>query len=557
MNAKQLIAQFERISDAPHSVRQLQGLVLQLAIAGELVPQNPEDDPAGVLVSKTAKAQLDADSTGRRRRQSRQVHNTSEGGTVPTGWIRTQLGQVTISRDGERVPVSKEERKTRNKIYDYYGASGVIDKIDGYLFDKPLLLIGEDGANLVNRSTPIAFIARGKYWVNNHAHVLDAISIDLLRYLEVHINAIDLKPYLTGTAQPKMNQAKMNAIPISLPPLAEQKRIVQKVEELMTLCHELELAQTKREHRRDRLATSSQRRMVEATSDPETFRSAAFFYLKRLPRLATRPEHIAALRRTILDLGVRGRLVGQDSNDESATKLLSRVKEAQERQLQAGLIRRLPERKSQESDDRWSLPDSWEVAELGWLTVKIGAGSTPRGGKRAYVEGGVPFIRSQNVYNDGLRMEGVAQIPEAVHEQMAATHVQKDDILLNITGASIGRCALVPAHLDAANVSQHVSIIRLFLPAFREFVHLALISPFFQQRIQDVQVGVSREGLSARRLKEFLMPLPPLAEQERIVAKVNDLMGICDELETQLRGVLSKRSRLLEAVLHQTLQRAA
>jgi type I restriction enzyme S subunit len=145
-----------------------------------------------------------------------------------------------FSRDGERIPVSKDERNTRARIYDYYGASGVIDKIDNFLFDKPLLLIGEDGANLINRSTPIAFIARGRYWVNNHAHVLDGISEGFLRFVELHINAIDLKPYVTGTAQPKMNQAKMNSIPIALPPLAEQYRIVAKVDELIALCDRLE-----------------------------------------------------------------------------------------------------------------------------------------------------------------------------------------------------------------------------------------------------------------------------------------------------------------------------
>jgi type I restriction enzyme S subunit len=159
---------------------------------------------------------------------------------IPQNWAWVLFGEIVVSRDGERIPVSKEDRNNRAKLYDYYGASGVIDKIDGYLFDKPLLLIGEDGANLINRSTPIAFIARGKYWVNNHAHVLDGISEEFLQFIELYINATDLKPYVTGTAQPKMNQAKMNSIPIALPPESEQHRIVAKVDELMALCDQLE-----------------------------------------------------------------------------------------------------------------------------------------------------------------------------------------------------------------------------------------------------------------------------------------------------------------------------
>jgi type I restriction enzyme S subunit len=161
-----------------------------------------------------------------------------------------------INRDGERIPVRKEERVRRAKTYDYYGASGVIDKIDGYLFDKPLLLIGEDGANLVNRSTPIAFMARGHYWVNNHAHVLDGITEHFLRFIELFVNAIDLKPYLTGTAQPKMNQARMNSIPVALPPEAEQRRIVGRVDELMATCDELEGALAELQAGRGRLLES-------------------------------------------------------------------------------------------------------------------------------------------------------------------------------------------------------------------------------------------------------------------------------------------------------------
>ena len=144
-----------------------------------------------------------------------------------------------ISRDSERIPVSVSDRARRAKIYDYYGASGVIDKIDGFLFDKELLLIGEDGANLLSRSTPIAFLAKGKYWVNNHAHVLDACGGLDLRYVCYYINAISLASYVTGTAQPKMNQENMNAIWIALPPMAEQKRIVARLEELLPLCEKL------------------------------------------------------------------------------------------------------------------------------------------------------------------------------------------------------------------------------------------------------------------------------------------------------------------------------
>ena len=131
-----------------------------------------------------------------------------------------------INRDFERIPLSVSQRQNLDKIHDYYGASGVIDKVDKYLFDKDLLLIGEDGANLINRSTPIAFVASGKYWVNNHAHVLDVCEGMRLYYIALFINAISLVDYVTGTAQPKMNQEKMNSILVAVPPKDEQTRII-------------------------------------------------------------------------------------------------------------------------------------------------------------------------------------------------------------------------------------------------------------------------------------------------------------------------------------------
>ena len=154
---------------------------------------------------------------------------------IPENWVWARFGTAMINRDAERIPLSVNEREKLQKIYDYYGASVVIDKVDRYLFSKPLLLIGEDGANLLTRSKPIAFIANGQYWVNNHAHVIDSSDELLLEYVATYINAINLAPYVTGTAQPKMNQEKMNSILIPIPPTGEQFRIVQKINQIFSV----------------------------------------------------------------------------------------------------------------------------------------------------------------------------------------------------------------------------------------------------------------------------------------------------------------------------------
>jgi type I restriction enzyme, S subunit len=273
--------------------------------------------------------------------------------------------------------------------------------------------------------------------------------------------------------------------------------------------------------------------------------------LAHFDRLTEAPDAIPRLRRFILDLAVRGKLVGQDTNDAPASELLKRIQAERTRLVKEEEVKRLDAFAPVEPEDiPFSIPCGWEVARMGWMARKLGAGSTPLGGKSVYQSEGVPFLRSQNVHNDGLRLDDVAFITRATHDRMSGTHVRKQDILLNITGASIGRCALVPETFVEGNVSQHVAIVRLFLPAIREFIHLSLTAPFFQKVIDDVQVGVSREGLSMQRLKLFPMLIPPLAEQHRIVAKVDELMALCDRLEAAQGERERRRDRLAAASLH-------
>lgn len=146
--------------------------------------------------------------------------------TNPMGWDVQAFSELVQNEDGKRVPVKKADRENMSGEYPYYGASGIIDAVDDYLFDGERLLVGEDGENLVARSTPVAFIAKGKFWVNNHAHVLAFNGSAELMFLEATINLVDLKPYLSGSAQPKLNQKNLNRIPIAVPPLDEQRKYV-------------------------------------------------------------------------------------------------------------------------------------------------------------------------------------------------------------------------------------------------------------------------------------------------------------------------------------------
>ena len=203
---------------------------------------------------------------------------------MPEGWVLTDIGELLTNRDSERIPLSLGVRsKQENKIYDYYGATGVVDKVDGYLFDERLLLIGEDGANLLSRSKDNAFFAEGKYWVNNHAHILDCQEKEVLDYVAFLINSMSLEEYITGSAQPKLNQDNLNKIEIPLPPLEEQRRIIAQVNLWQSYIKDLE------------------------TSETELL------------------ESVESAKSKILDLAIHGKLVPQNSTDEPASELLKHI----------------------------------------------------------------------------------------------------------------------------------------------------------------------------------------------------------------------------------------
>lgn len=152
--------------------------------------------------------------------------------TNPKGWSVECFGDIAENKDGRRRPLKSSDRKTRQGPYPYYGASGIIDSIDDFLFDERNLLIAEDGANLLSRSTPIAFIATGKYWVNNHAHVVGGNGRADLLFLLWQLNLRDLSRYITGSAQPKLNQSNLNSIPIPLPPVTLQQKFARRAEKI-------------------------------------------------------------------------------------------------------------------------------------------------------------------------------------------------------------------------------------------------------------------------------------------------------------------------------------
>jgi len=271
--------------------------------------------------------------------------------------------------------------------------------------------------------------------------------------------------------------------------------------------------------------------------------------IKYFDRISEAPDAVVRLRRFILDLAIRGKLVEQDPFDEPAKELLKRILREEARLVASGKSGKGKPLVG-EADIAFLVPDGWEWAKLGQICSKTGSGSTPRGGKDAYLLSGVPFLRSQNVYDNGLRLDSVAYIADETHQRMKGTAVLPGDLLLNITGGSIGRCARVPDDFSEGNINQHVAILRLALDDVIAFTRLVVISPYFQNKVITSQTGAGREGLPKNRMDELAIPMPPLAEQHRIVAKVDELMTLCDQLEAARTEREARRDSLVTASLH-------
>ena len=266
-----------------------------------------------------------------------------------------------------------------------------------------------------------------------------------------------------------------------------------------------------------------------------------------------------ALRQKILDLAIRGKLVPQNPEDEPASVLLERIRAEKEQMVKDGKLKAKDIKKDTvifrgddnlhyekfadgtvkciEDEIPFEVPDGWAWCRLVSLSIKIGAGSTPTGGASVYSATGIKFIRSQNVYNNGLFLEDVAFISEEINKKKSGSIVHPKDILLNITGGSIGRCALVPDDFDIANVNQHVMIIRLAEISLRNFIHSVLTSLYIQEQILSRQVGSGRGGLSAETLSMFLFPIPPINEQLRINESLANCFSHVLTINTESDGV--------------------
>ena len=282
-----------------------------------------------------------------------------------------------------------------------------------------------------------------------------------------------------------------------------------------------------------------------------------------LNEIQTQKSLLTQLKQAILQEAIQGKLTREwraqnpkkITGENSATALLENIKAEKAQLVKEKKIKKeknLPPIEKEEIP--FELPEGWVWCRLLDLCTKTGSGSTPKGGKTAYKNSGIKFIRSQNVYDDGLRTRDIAYISDEIHKKMNGTKVLAEDLLLNITGGSIGRCCVVPKNFDTGNINQHVAIIRSLKSENGYYLHKVICSSYFQKVIIDVQTGAGREGLPKNKMDEILIPFPPLEEQKAIVERVETLMEKCTALEQQIAQSEQHAQMLMQAVLKEAFE---
>jgi len=538
MNAERLLAHYERIADAPDAIARLRRFILNLAVRGKLVPQDPNEEPASELLKRITKEKARLVKAGKIKAGKPFDAVNGDGYELPFGWALVTLGEVIDAHLGGGTPSKDNPRYWDGQVL----WASVKDVGKSKYLDNTIDRISEEG--LVNSSSNlippgnllvVTRMGLGKVSINR---VSVAINQDLRALFIAEFMSIDYcyNFFLThgfegtGLTVKGIKLEELLSIPFPLPPLAEQHRIVAKVDELMALCDRLEAARAERETTRDRLATASLARLN--APDPETFSTDARFVLDTLPALTTRPDQIKQLRQSILNLAVRGKLIPQDPQDK-----LSPVRHAHDTP-EGRLNAEIPQ------SWRWVRVEDVADARLGKMLDKAKNKGTP------YL-----YLRNTNVHWFDIRLNDLKEIPldDAEFEEY---RLKVGDVLICEGGHGIGRTAVWrggPGDLVFQKALHRVRPGKYLDPGF--FAQCCFV--YFDAGImQTYFTGVGIPHFTGRALAKLVFPLPPLAEQHRIVAKVDELMVLCDRLEASLTSGDDTRRRLLDALLAEALDPA-
>lgn len=560
-------------SENVYGVKKLRELILELAVRGKLILQDPNDEPADVLLARIRdkKAGLISDAKIKKDKPLASLTNEDKPFKLPNGWAHSRLGDVIEIIRGITFPGSEKTKSPEKGRIACLRTTNVQDQItwddllyirqqfvsreDQFLMPQDIVMSMANSKELVGKVALVGNEIHQKTTFGGFLGVLRPFLIDprfvvtLLRSPHIRNTLIDSASQTTNLAN--ISLAKLKPLFFAIPPLAEQHRIITKVDELMALCDQLEAQHTNAAEAHEKLVGHLLSALTQS-QNAEDFnenwqRIAAHFDI-----LFTTESSIDVLKQTLLQLAVMGKLVQQTSNDEPASELVNRIKTEKEKLIAKGIIKKdgaLPP--ENEDEKSYILPIGWQWCQMADICIQItdGTHQTPK-----YVTSGRPFLSAQNVKPFKFMPDGHKFVSQNDFDSLRKNRVpEKGDILLTRVGAMIGEAAVINTDLEFAF---YVSLGLLKMPkkaVISDFIVLWLNSPLGTSMSvrNTLGRGVSAGNLNLSLIRNFLIGLPPEAEQRRIVKKTGELLKLCDQLKSNIITANQLQKNLADALINQ------
>lgn len=553
-----LLSNLNLLATAPGGVARLRELILTLAVQGKLVPQDTADEPASVLLQKirAEKDRLIAEGKIKKDKPLAAIAEEEKPFEVPKKWAWIRLGSTMEMLNGRAFKPSEwidgglpivriQNLNNPNASFNYCDPSSVAEK---NLIDDGEFLISWSGTP--GTSFGAYIWSRGPAALNQHIFKCVLIGDAFLpEFLRLSINSqlnVLIAQAQGGVGLQHITKGVLENLVLVLPSLAEQSRIVARVEELMRLCDALE-AKGQLEATQHAQLVSTLLGTLTASATPEELANNWQRVAQHFDLLLDRPQAIDALEQTLLQLAVRGLLVPQDPTDEPASVLLQKIRAEKDRLIALGQIKRdkpLPPVTDEEKP--FELPVGWEWVRLGALANFIDyRGKTP-----TKTASGIPLITAKNVRPGFINREPQEFIAESAYDDWMTRGLPRVGDLLFTTEAPLGNVAAIDMRERFA-LAQRVICFGIYELSMSGLLLTFLQSPWFQEVVKAQASGVTAQGIKSSRLQLLPIPVPPHAEQSRIVTRVTQLRRLCADLRQRLAERQSVQARLAEALVQQ------
>ena len=568
MTPRDFIANFDTIAEAPNGITRLREFVLQLAVRGRLVPQNPTDEPANRLIERATvkRTQSEKKKTGNKKSTPPSPDMTvPDSEELPSGWTWTCTAALGVLSPKNQVEDDTKVSFCPMPVIPTDYRESVVSEIRRWRDIKKGYTHFAEGDVVVAKITPcfqnrksciMTGLEEGIGAGTTELHVVHPFADAVVpKYLLLFYKSPDFLKNgvarMTGTAgQQRVPREYFAHTPLPLPPLAEQHRIVAKVDELMGLLDRLEKAR----HRRETMRTASRDSALAALRAAGTADEIKATWMRiavRMDEFFITPYDVTSLRELVLQLAVQGRIVSQNSRDEPATMLLERITAERNRLIRDKKIskpRVLPEITGDEMPT--DVPEGWTTARFGEIFLEVFTGPFGTSLKKSeYVNGGIPVINPQNLKLGSIVPSPETTVGSETLKRLTGFRVARNDLVVARRG-EMGRCAVVGA-VEVGWLCGTGSMV--FRPAegiYPLFVAILLRSPSIVDRLSGYSVGSTMQNLNQRIMLNLVIALPPTVEQQRIATKVDELMILIDQTGEYLNRKQISHDVFSDAAIH-------